>query len=58
MHHTALHARGFATLADEEKVEYDLVTADNGKIKASNVTGPGGDFVEGTPRPPPPSDWN
>lgn len=37
---------------DGETVEYTVVTGDNGKTKAENVTGPMGAYVQGAPRNP------
>ena len=33
-------------------MEYSVVTDDNGRAKAENVTGPMGDYVQGAPRNP------
>lgn len=46
VHQSAIKANGFRTLAEGEEVEYDVVEED-GKQKAVNVTGPGGNFVRG-----------
>jgi cold shock CspA family protein len=37
-------------LQDGEPVEFSVVTDDNGRSKAENVTGPMGAFVQGAPR--------
>ena len=50
VHQSAINAEGFRTLAENEKVEYN-VTEEDGKLKAIEVTGPRGDFVQGAPRP-------
>ena len=50
VHQTSVHAEGFRSLAEEEAVEYDLEDH-NGKVKAVNVTGPGGSFVKGAAKP-------
>lgn len=46
VHQSAINAEGFRTLAENEKVEYN-VTEEDGKLKAIDVTGPGGQFVKG-----------
>lgn len=53
VHQTAVHARGFRSLAEGETVEFDI-NEDPEKQKrfATNVTGPDGEFVKGSPRPP------
>ena len=51
VHHTGIHAEGFRTLAESERVEYDTEVHD-GKLKAVNVTGPDGAFVQGAPKHP------
>ncbi|KAG7375045.1 cold-shock DNA-binding domain protein [Nitzschia inconspicua] len=50
VHQTAIHADGFRSLADGEPVEFTTLTDAKGKIKAENVTGPMGAFVQGRPR--------
>jgi cold shock CspA family protein len=52
VHQTGIHAEGFRSLGEAEKVEYEVVEAPNGKTKAVNVTGPNGDYVQGAPRQP------
>ena len=42
----AIHANGFRSLAEGEPVCYDVVD-EGGKAKATNVTGPGGQPVQG-----------
>jgi len=46
VHQSAIKANGFRTLAEGEEVEYEVVNED-GKMKAINVSGPGGGFVKG-----------
>jgi protein lin-28 len=53
VHQSAIHAEGFRSLAEKEPVEYDTAVDDNGRIKALNVTGPGGAVVKGAPKPRP-----
>ncbi|KAG7348760.1 cold-shock DNA-binding domain protein [Nitzschia inconspicua] len=50
VHQTAIHAEGFRSLADGEPVEFTTLTDAKGKLKAENVTGPMGAFVQGQPR--------
>mmetsp|Transcript_11023 Transcript_11023/g.22382 ORF Transcript_11023/g.22382 Transcript_11023/m.22382 type:complete len:114 (-) Transcript_11023:194-535(-) len=52
VHYTAIQSEGFKTLAENEKVEFDLQPdARSGGLKAANVTGPGGAPVQGQPKP-------
>eukprot|EP00667_Euglena_gracilis_P028212 EG_transcript_35701 len=46
VHQTEVKAQGFRRLQEGEQVEYQL-TDDNGRRKATNVTGPGGAPVPG-----------
>merc|ERR1719453_2411299 len=50
VHHSAIQAEGFTTLADGEAVEYEVETGENGKTRAVNVRGPGGAAVQGVPK--------
>ena len=52
VHQTAIYAQGFRSLAEGESVEFDLGEDEKrkGKKFATNVTGPGGSFVQGAPR--------
>ncbi len=43
---------GFKALNVGQDVEFDVVQQD-GRTKADNVTGPGGEMLQGGPRPPP-----
>lgn len=52
VHQSAIHAQGFRSLADGEPVEYSVVKDDSGRVRAENVTGPMGAFVQGRPPPP------
>jgi len=53
VHQTAIHAEGFRSLAEKEPVEYVTAIDENGRVKALNVTGPGGEYVKGAPKPRP-----
>merc|ERR1719498_1173975 len=47
VHQSVIYAPGFRTLREGEDVEYFLEQNDEGKIRAMDVTGPGGDYVQG-----------
>ena len=49
VHQSAIHSPGFRSLMEGEEVEFKVVDS-GGKMKAEDVTGPGGDFVQGAPR--------
>lgn len=49
VHQTAINVEGFRSLANEEAVEYRVVTDNNGRLKALDVTGPNGSPVQGAP---------
>jgi len=49
VHQSAIHSSGFRSLMEGEEVEFKTVS-ENGKMKAIEVTGPNGDFVQGAPR--------
>jgi cold shock CspA family protein len=51
VHQTVIHAEGFRSLGEGEQVEYNTETDSAGKIKAIDVTGPGGAYVKGAPKP-------
>jgi cold shock CspA family protein len=51
VHQSAIHAEGFRSLAEKEPVEFETAIDENGRVKALNVTGPGGAFVQGAPKP-------
>ena len=59
VHQTAIKAEGFRSLADEESVEFRSEVDGNGRTKALDVTGPGGENVKGAPYNPDKSfdDW-
>ncbi|CEO99911.1 CSD domain-containing protein [Plasmodiophora brassicae] len=50
VHQTAIHAQGFRSLAEGEQVEFEVEKGEDGRIRASNVTGPLGEYVKGVPR--------
>jgi protein lin-28 len=51
VHQSAIHADGFRSLAEGEKVEFDReMNHEKGKERAINVTGPAGQYVKGAPR--------
>jgi cold shock CspA family protein len=49
VHQSAIHSPGFRSLMEGEEVEFKVVDG-GGKMKAEEVTGPNGDFVQGAPR--------
>eukprot|EP00591_Stephanopyxis_turris_P010253 CAMPEP_0195516778 /NCGR_PEP_ID=MMETSP0794_2-20130614/8581_1 /TAXON_ID=515487 /ORGANISM="Stephanopyxis turris, Strain CCMP 815" /LENGTH=75 /DNA_ID=CAMNT_0040645451 /DNA_START=202 /DNA_END=429 /DNA_ORIENTATION=+ len=50
VHQTAIQTEGFRSLADGESVEFQTeIDEGNNKVKAINVTGPGGAEVQGAP---------
>jgi cold shock CspA family protein len=49
VHQSAIHASGFRSLMEGEEVEFKVVE-ERSKLKAIEVTGPGGEFVQGAPR--------
>ena len=51
VHQSAIKAEGFRSLAEKEPVEYDTEVDENGRLKACNVTGPQGSYVQGAPKP-------
>ncbi|GAQ79634.1 hypothetical protein KFL_000340370, partial [Klebsormidium nitens] len=50
VHQTSIHADGFRSLKEGEPVEFTVGTGDDGRLKALDVTGPGGAAVQGAPR--------
>merc|ERR1719201_652519 len=52
VHQSDIYAAGFRSLAEGEAVEFRLATDEKtGKLKAADVTGPDGAYVQGAPRP-------
>jgi len=49
VHQSAISAPGFRSLMEGEEVEFKVVD-ERGKMKAIDVTGPKGEFVQGAPR--------
>merc|ERR1712066_1190721 len=51
VHQSVIYAPGFRSLAEGEDVEFKVGTDDRtGKLKALDVTGPDGNYVQGAPR--------
>ncbi|XP_002974781.2 glycine-rich protein 2 [Selaginella moellendorffii] len=50
VHQTSIHAEGFRSLREGEIVEYVVELGQDGRMRAGNVTGPKGAFVEGAAR--------
>jgi len=51
VHHSAVYAQGKASLEVGESVEFNLIISADGRLKAQNVTGPGGVHVKGSSLP-------
>jgi len=49
VHQSAINSSGFRSLNEGEEVEYKVLE-ERGKLKAVDVTGPCGDFVQGAPK--------
>merc|ERR1711977_465294 len=58
VHQTEIHAPGFRSLLDGEDVEYKVEVTDDGRVRATDVTGPQGDYVKGAPKPQNQQDWS
>jgi len=50
VHQSAIQADGFRSLAEGEELEYMVEQGADGRLKASNVTGPNGKNVKGAPQ--------
>merc|ERR1711981_1333192 len=50
VHQTEIHAPGFRSLADGESVEYKVSVTDDGRMRAVDLTGPDGEYVQGAQR--------
>jgi cold shock CspA family protein len=48
VHQTAIRAEGFRSLADGERVEFEVEIDENGRSRAIEVTGPEGAAVQGS----------
>merc|ERR1719193_351831 len=49
VHHSVVHCEGSRrSLGIGESVEFHVITGDDGRQKADNVTGPGGAYVKGS----------
>lgn len=53
VHQSEIQKQGFRSLADGEAVEFIAAEDPSGRVKATQVTGPGGEEVQGAPYPPP-----
>jgi len=51
VHQRSILQRGFRSLLEGERVEFDLGKMPDGRIEAIKVTGPGGEKVQGQPHP-------
>ena len=49
VHQTVIQMEGFRSLADGEDVEFDVEVQDDGKRRATKVTGPDGADCQGAP---------
>jgi cold shock CspA family protein len=49
VHQTEIQTEGYRSLADGEPVEFLPQLDNNGRTKATQVTGPGGSAVQGAP---------
>uniref|UniRef100_A0A6U3Z2C5 CSD domain-containing protein n=1 Tax=Ditylum brightwellii TaxID=49249 RepID=A0A6U3Z2C5_9STRA len=49
VHQSEIKAEGFRSLAEQEAVEFFVSEDNNGRKKATGVTGPGGSNVQGAP---------
>eukprot|EP01083_Nonionella_stella_P030210 82875_1 len=50
VHQTDIYARGFRSLQEGEALEFEIVTQNDGRTRAINVTGPRGAAVQGKAR--------
>lgn len=50
VHQTSVHAQGFRSLQQGEAVEFVVEVGEDGRLRALDVTGPKGAFVQGAPR--------
>ena len=50
VHQSAIQSDGFRSLAEGEELEYMVEQGTDGRLKASNVTGPAGKNVKGAPQ--------
>merc|ERR1711907_856218 len=55
VHQSEIHAPGYRSLADGEEVEFRIQTEGDGRVRATDVTGPNGEYVQGAPKPE--SEW-
>jgi len=50
VHQTEIQSRGYRSLAEDEKVEFEIRTQRDGRLKAFSVTGPNGEDCKGIPQ--------
>ncbi|XP_010268656.1 PREDICTED: glycine-rich protein 2-like [Nelumbo nucifera] len=50
VHQSSIKSEGYRSLAEGEKVEFVIDTAEDGRTKAVDVTGPDGSYVQGSRR--------
>ncbi|KAI4996131.1 hypothetical protein ZWY2020_041272 [Hordeum vulgare] len=47
VHQSSIKADGYRNLNEKDIVEFDVITSDDGRTKAANVTAPGGGALAG-----------
>jgi cold shock CspA family protein len=51
VHQSGIHAEGFRSLGEGEEVHFEVTADAEGRLKAVNVTGPAGAYVQGAKKP-------
>ncbi|VAH07541.1 unnamed protein product [Triticum turgidum subsp. durum] len=51
VHQSAIKSDGYRSLNENDTVEFEVITGDDGRTKASDVTAPGGGALSGGSRP-------
>uniref|UniRef100_A0A452Z538 Glycine-rich protein 2 n=1 Tax=Aegilops tauschii subsp. strangulata TaxID=200361 RepID=A0A452Z538_AEGTS len=51
VHQSAIKSDGYRSLNENDAVEFEIITGDDGRTKASDVTAPGGGALSGGSRP-------